>query len=49
MGRGMAVTAEHAKPWLDAIKRHTQHSRGWRATHVSPPIDRLIAGALPKK
>ncbi len=42
MGRGMAITGKHAAPWLTAIQRHTQHKKGWKATHVSPPIDRLL-------
>lgn len=46
MGMGMAVSGEHARPWLTAIRKHTGHERGWRATHLSPPTEELMDEAI---
>ncbi len=43
MGRGDAVTGEHAKPWLDAIRLHTGHHKGWTASHLSPPLRAMLS------
>jgi hypothetical protein len=45
MGRGEAVTPEHAAAWLHAIQRHTGHRQGWRATHVPPYLSILLEKA----
>ncbi len=42
MGTGTVVHGAHAKTWLKAIELHTHHSLGWQATHINPPIDRLM-------
>jgi hypothetical protein len=42
MGMGMAVSGEHAKAWLSAIRKHTAHQHGWKSTHISPPLEALL-------
>jgi hypothetical protein len=42
MGMGDAVTGDHAKTWLKAIRLHTQHDKGWTASHLSPPLLELL-------
>jgi len=42
MGKGMVVDADSAKPWLDCIRKLTSHAKGWKATHLSPPIEELL-------
>jgi hypothetical protein len=46
MGKGMSITDNHAAPWLRAIRRHTGHTRGWRASHLSPPLEEILEHAV---
>jgi hypothetical protein len=45
MGAGTVVHGGHARRWLEAIRLHTRHEHGWRATHVEPPIEALMRQA----
>jgi hypothetical protein len=45
MGKGMGVDADSAGPWLDCIGELTSHPDGWKASHLSPPIEELLRPA----
>ncbi len=45
MGVGTVVHGGHARRWLEAIRQHTHHQRGWQATHIEPPIEELLRQA----